>query len=402
MDRRAYLSSAGIVGSLVLAGCIGDNADDNEEGDNGTRPDEPSDDADLGDIQVEEVATGFDQPWGISFLPGGEQCLVTELTGTLQGVDIDAGTSTPVEGAPDVHVAGQGGLLDVTVHPDFDAEPWVYLTYVTADDDGHCATTLGRGQLADGQLNEFEELYVVEPFLQSDAHFGSRVQFDEDGLLYMTTGDRQLKEFDDDHYSQDLENALGAVLRFEADGSIPAENPFVDEDGAVDALFAYGVRNSQGLAIHPDSGELWFSEHGEQDGDELNVLDGGGNYGWPISHYGCTYVGGEEIGDEPHERDDIVDPVYYWECNSGGFPPAGMTFYDGESLTGLAGDLLVGNLAGQYLGRFAVDGYAVEEREPLLADQEWRIRDITQGPADDYLYVLVDDDDAPIVRLEPT
>ncbi|WP_430540855.1 PQQ-dependent sugar dehydrogenase [Natrialbaceae archaeon AArc-T1-2] len=372
-----------VTGSLVAAGCLGRRDDDG--------------------ITVETVADGFAHPWAVAFLPGDSRVLVTEREGRLNVLDREDGTVEPVDGTPDVYAAGQGGLLDAAVHPDFPDESWIYLTYAATNDDGESATHLGRGRLAlEGpELESFEELFVAEPFVDSDAHYGSRVVFGEDGMVYVTTGDRQFKDFGPDHVSQDRTNELGATVRLEPDGSIPEDNPFVTDPGVADAIYSYGHRNAQGMTVHPETGAIWQSEHGEEDGDELNVVEGGGNYGWPIAHTGCAYGTDEPVGDDPHDREDVVDPVYYWECESGGFPPAGMTFYDGDAFPDWEGDLFVGNLAGQYLGRFTVDGTDVDEREPLLDGRGWRIRDVGVAPDTGHLYVAVDAGDAPIVRLGP-
>ena len=358
--------------------------------------------------EVETVADGFVHPWALEFVPDESRLLVTEREGQLNLLDRDDGTVDAVEGTPDVYAAGQGGLLDVAIHPDYPDEPWVYLTYSATNDDGESATHLGRGRLEPGEtaLEAFERLHVAEPFVDSSGHFGSRVVFGPDEMVYVTTGDRQSKEFGPDHVSQDTTNELGATLRLEPDGSVPDDNPFADGEGtngddAADAIYSYGHRNAQGMTVHPETGEIWQSEHGEEDGDELNVLEAGGNYGWPVAHTGCEYGTTDPVGDDPFDRDDVVDPVYHWECTSGGFPPAGMTFYDGDAFPDWQGDLFVGNLAGEYLGRFAVDGTDVEETGELLADRGWRIRDVAVAPDTGHVYVAVDAEDAPVIRLIP-
>ena len=395
--RRTFLKASAAAVVLSAAGCVGRSDDDIDDGSTADGVDEDA------AFEVETVADGFAHPWGLSFVPGTSKLLVTERDGRLNLVDSADGTVETVDGTPDVHAAGQGGLLDVTTHPEFDDEPWVYTTYSALNDGGDSTTHLGRGSLNvdELRLDAFEELHAAEPYVDSNGHYGSRVVFGEDGMVYMTTGDRQFKDFGPDHVSQDTSNDLGSTLRLTPDGSVPDDNPFVDDPDRRDTLFSYGHRNVQGATVHPETGELWVSDHGEQDGDELAVVEAGGNHGWPIAHYGCTYGDGDPIGDQPHERDDVVDPVYYWECNSGGFPPAGTTFYDGDAFEEWGGDLFVGNLAGQYLGRFTVDGRDVEEVDPLLADRGWRIRDVEVEPETGYLYVVVDDANAPIVRLVP-
>ncbi len=388
MQRRQYLTAAG-VGVVALAGCLGPDSEPAVE---------PT-----GDEHVETVADGLSHPWAIAVLPDEFRFVVTERdVGQLVLLDPEDGTQTQLSGVPAVDSDGQGGLLDVAVHPEFPSEPWLYLTYSAANEDGETTTHLARGRLdrADEALADVEVLYRAEPFLDRSNHYGSRVEFGPDGRLYMTVGDRQLKEFGPDHVAQDRTNDLGTALRFEPDGSIPDDNPFVGESDAREAIYSYGLRNSQGLTVHPETGELWVSDHGERDGDELVILEEGANHGWPIAHYGCQYGTSDPVGDRPDERDDVVDPVYYWECGSGGFPPAGMTFYQGDH-SEWQGELFVGNLAGEYLGRFAVEGRAVDESEPLLANKDYRIRDVVSPPDSDALFVAVDAGSAPILRVEP-
>ena len=396
ISRRTVLSGLG-AGAVAAAGCAGILDDEPT----------PVDEAEAdGEFELEEAASGLAQPWGLAFVPDTSLLLVTELGGTLTLVDREDGTTETVPGTPAVFTGGQGGLLDVTLHPDFPDEPWLYLTYAGENADGETATHLGRGRFdpAEPTLDEFEEIHVVEPFVDSNGHFGSRVVF-EDDALYMTTGDRQSKEFGPDHYSQDLSNELGAILRLEADGSVPADNPFVDEAGTVDSIYSYGHRNPQGLARHPETGDLWESEHGERDGDEINVIRAGENYGWPVASEACEYGTETPVGDSHDEREDVVAPVYVWECGTGGFPPAGMDFYDGDAFPDWRGDLFVGNLAGQALGHFTVADpggeTVVEELDPLLDGNGWRVRDVAVAPDTGHLYVAVDAADAPIVRPVP-
>ena len=388
MNRRSYLTAAGAACGAV-AGCLGSTADD-------PAADPPS-------AAIETVADGFSNPWGLAFLPDDGRLVVTERdTGRVVLVDRETGDQTEVEGVPAVDPAGQGGLLDVTIHPEFPAEPWLYLTYSATNDAGESTTHLGRGRLdpTAAALSAFEVLHAAEPFLDRTNHYGSRVVFGDDRRLYLTVGDREFKDFGPEHVSQDLTNDLGSILRFEPDGSIPDDNPFLGEADARDPIYSYGHRNPQGLAVHPETGALWESEHGERDGDELNVIEAGGNYGWPVATYACEYGTDTPVGDAPDEREDLVPPVYYWECGSGGFPPAGMSFYDGP-IDDWRGDLFVGNLAGEYLGRFSVDGTDVTEREPLLADRGWRMRAVATAPDTGHLYAAVDAGDAPVVRLVP-
>jgi glucose/arabinose dehydrogenase len=392
LSRRRLLAAGGLTLAGV-AGCLGSTDND------------PAGDATIS-FETETVVDGLGNPWGLAVLPDSG-LLVTERErdgrGRLQLVDREAGSRDPVSGVPDVFVGGQGGLLDVTCHPEFPDEPWVYLTYSVANDAGETTTRVGRGRLdrSAPRLDSFEPLHTARPFVDSDAHFGSRAVFGPDGRLYVTVGDRQFKNFGPDHVAQDRSNELGATLRLTPDGSVPVDNPFVDTAGAADTVYSYGHRNPQGMTVHPETGAIWQSEHGENAGDEINILEAGGNYGWPVADTGCEYGTSTPVGVPPEERPDTVAPAYTWECGTDGFPPAGATFYDGDTLPALQGELLVGNLAGQYLGRLTVDGRDLTEREPLLADRGWRVRAVTVAPETGYLYVAVDDSDAPVIRLVP-
>jgi len=402
-DRRTILRTTAALGAAALAGCRSSEPAAENTTDDDSPPPESGRELSSAEFEAETVVTGLEYPWGMAFLPEESQALVTEQPGRLQLVDHEAGTTTPVEGVPTVYAAGQGGLLDVTLHPDYPAEPWVYLTYSDDDGAGRSTTKLGRGRLdpAAPRLTEFAELFVADPFVDSDGHFGSRAVFDPDGLVTVSVGDRQFKNFGPDHVAQDRRNHLGCTVRLNPDGSVPRSNPFVDDPAARDELFTYGNRNPQGLTVHPDTGAVWESEHGEKDGDEINVLEPGGNYGWPVADDGCRYGTDERIGDDPADRPDTVAPVYVWECGTGGFPPGGTTFYDGDAFPAWQGDLFVGNLAGQYLGRFSVEGSDVAPVETLLDGEGWRIRDAAVEPTTGHLYVAVDAEDAPLVRLVP-
>ncbi|RKS78425.1 quinoprotein glucose dehydrogenase [Haloarcula quadrata] len=401
MDRRTFLASSGLTVAGTLAGCSA--LSDNQQGDGDTATDSRQTDDSATAVTVETVADGLESPWSITPLPDGSQLLATERVGSVVLVDSADGTVTPVSNAPSVYASGQGGMLDAALHPDFPDPAWVYLTYSKANDSGESATHLGRGRLnvTDAQFEEFEQLHVAEPFVDSDGHFGSRVVFGPDGLVYMTVGDRQFKNFGPDHVAQDRTNELGTTLRLTPSGGIPDANPFTDDPDAVDSIFSYGHRNAQGMTVHPDTGAIWQAEFGEQDGDEINIVERGANYGWPVADEGCTYGSGDPIGVSHADRDDVVAPVYSWDCGSGGFPPSGATFYTGDAFTEWTGDLLVGGLASQYLARFTVDGRTVEEATPLLADRGWRIRDVVVEPGSGHILAVVDASNAPIVRLQP-
>ena len=383
MNRRSYLSAVGVAGVGAVSGCLGG----------------PADTAAQADIVVETVVDGLTHPWGLADGGSDGSLLVTERDpGRLRRIDPAAGTTTEIDGVPAVDAAGQGGLLDVTRGPE---GAWVYLTYAIAAENG-TTTRLGRGRLEAGgdRVTDFETLYTAEPAVDSSGHYGSRVAFGPEGSLYMTVGDRQFKNFGPDHVAQDRSNDLGTTLRLEPDGSIPDDNPFVDDAAAQDAIYSYGHRNAQGLDIHPETGAIWESEFGESDGDEINVIERGGNYGWPVADEGCTYGTGQPIGVSHDDREDVIAPVFGWPCGEDGPAPSGMTFYDGEAFPEWEGDLFVGGLVTQRVVHLAVDGDDVREAEPLLAGRQQRIRDVTVG-RDGALYVAVDAGDAPILRLRP-
>ncbi len=354
--------------------------------------------------EMETVAESFDSPWGIDFLPDGGEALITEREGALKLVDIDSGEVSEIGGLPEVDARGQGGLLDVAVHPDFEENGLVYMTWADADADDNTATMLGRATLDTDamELTDLEELHAAGPYVDATGHYGSRIAFDGEGHVFFSTGDRQSKDFGPDHYSQDISHDLGKILRVAEDGSIPDDNPFVEDADASDAIWSYGHRNPQGMTVHPETGELWANEHGENNGDEINVIERGGNYGWPIATWGVDYRTGEVFADTPPENPNTIDPVYWWDPDHPeGFPPSGFLFYEGDAFSDWQGDAFMGNLAHEYLGQFSVEGHEVEQTGRLLEDEGWRIRDIAEGPADGFIYVLIDDDDVPLIRLTP-
>lgn len=355
--------------------------------------------------EIETVAEGFDNAWGMAFLPDDGRLLVSERPGRLKLVDRESGEVQEISGLPQIHAQGQGGLLDIALYPDFAEENWLYMAWAGTNEEGRSSTFVGRARLdVDAlELGDVEELFVAEPFDDAGrGHYGSRLAFDGDNRLYFSVGDRQSKDFGPEHYAQDLSGDLGKIHRLEADGSVPADNPFVDVEEARDTIWSYGHRNPQGLAFHPETGELWENEHGENNGDEINIIQGGANFGWPIATWGVDYRTGQRFAPTPPEVADTVDPVYWWEPDHPeGFPPSGLTFYDGGAFPDWQGNMFMGNLRHQYLGRFSIDGTEVEMEERLLDGEGWRIRDVAVGPDNGYLYVLIDDANAPLVRLVP-
>jgi glucose/arabinose dehydrogenase len=391
VSRRRLLAAVAVSGSV--AGCSGVLDGGSEAGPSGGSP---------AGVAVTEAMTDLSNPWGLAFLPDESGLLVTEQAGRLLLATPETGERAALAGVPDVYAQGQGGLLDVTTHPEFETNRLVYLTYSVAGEGGS-TTRVGRGRLDrdSGRLADFEPVYTARPFVESTGHYGSRAVFGPEGYLYVSVGDRQFKDFGPDHVGQRLGDDLGSVLRLREDGSVPDSNPFVDDPDASDAVFTYGNRNPQGLAVHPGTGAVWETEYGERDGDEINVLEAGGNYGWPVADNSCEYGTDDAVGVSHADREDVIAPVYGWPCGSGGFPPSGTTFYDGDAFPDWRGDLFVAGLAKRYLAHFRVDGREVTEVEPLLADRDQRIRDVTVSPVSGVLYAAVDADSAPLYRIAP-
>ncbi|MCX7645985.1 MAG: PQQ-dependent sugar dehydrogenase [Rhodobacteraceae bacterium] len=355
---------------------------------------------------VETVVDALRSPWAIAFLPEGDRLLVTERTGSLRLVTLDSGAVAEIAGVPEVVADGQGGLLDIALHPDFPAEPYLYLTWTGADAEGRTATHVGRAplDLEAMRLGPTEVLFVALPAFpssESRGHFGSRIAF-ADGLLFVGFGDRQFKDFGPDHIAQDLSSANGAVIRLTPEGAVPPDNPFVGTAGAEPAIWSYGHRNVQAMAVHPETGALWVAEHGEAGGDEINIIERGANYGWPLAGYGVDYRTGRQISSGHDEIPGVTAPVFHWgPGRADNFPPSGMVFYRGEAFPEWQGRLLIGNLAHRYLGLFEVAGESVSPPERLLEGQGWRIRDVAVGPADGFVYVIADGPEAPLIRLVP-
>ncbi|MCP1674042.1 glucose/arabinose dehydrogenase [Natronocella acetinitrilica] len=338
-------------------------------------------------FQVQVLAEGFSHPWGLAFLPDGRM-LVTERGGRLNLLDANGNNRRTVEGTPSVATENQGGLLDVILHPDFEETPWVYLSYARPSSEGN-ATAVGRGLLDGEQLTDFEVLFVATPYTGGGRHFGSRMAFDEDGYLYISTGDRGQRD-----RSQELDNHYGKIIRLTDDGQIPDDNPFLDQRDAQPGIYSYGLRNPQGMIRHPETGEIWINEHGPRGGDEINIIGPGLNYGWPKVTHGREYHG-PRIG--PESMDGMEDPLHHWTPS---IAPSGFAYYDADVFPAWQGNLFVGALAQTHLARLVVDNGEVVHEERLLDDAGWRIRDVRQGP-DGALYLLVDQRRAPLVRLSP-
>jgi glucose/arabinose dehydrogenase len=341
--------------------------------------------------KVVGVARGLANPWAVAFLPDG-RFLVTERAGRLRIVERDGRLGEPVAGLPAVDAGGQCGLLDVALDPKFAENALVYWSYAEAGEGGN-STAVARGKLQGNRMVEVQKIFTQQPKVSSTLHCGSRLVFARDGRLFVVLGDRFSRKDD----AQTLENHLGKVVRIEADGKVPADNPFVGTPGAKPEIWSLGHRNMQGAALHPQTGELWASEHGPQGGDELNRVLPGRNYGWPLLTYGRNYGTGTRIGEEG-PKPGFEQPLKVWLPLS--VAPRGMVFLTSDRYPGWKGNLFLGTLRGETLLRLELDGNSVVNEERLLGRANSRIRDVRQGP-DGYLYVLTDSADGQLLRLQP-
>ena len=374
---RAALAVALLAGSMLAPACA-----------------QQTNATDKAQIVVDRITGDLASPWGLAFLPDGRM-LVTEITGKLRIVTDKGEIGEPVSGVPKVDARGQGGLLDVAIHPDFVRNRLVYMSFSEPGEGGN-STAVARGSLnADGTaLENVEVIFSQKPKLPSTAHFGSRLVFDGQGHLYVTTGERSNARFRGQ--SQELTSHLGKVIRINEDGSVPDDNPFVGKADALPEIWSYGHRNIQAAAIHPETGKLWEIEHGPKGGDEINVAEAGKNYGWPAVSFGVNYDG-TPVGTGKSEAEGMVGPIHKWTPV---IAPSGMIFYTGDLFPQWKGNLFVGGLAATALVRLELDGEKVVNEERLLEDLGMRIRDVAQGP-DGAIYVLTDEADMLRVRTAP-
>ncbi|TVR52439.1 MAG: PQQ-dependent sugar dehydrogenase [Puniceicoccaceae bacterium] len=339
-------------------------------------------------FRVVEVVRGLRHPWAVAFLPDGS-LLITERPGRMQR--FANGELTEIRGLPEVTAQGQGGLMDVVPHPDFERNGLIYFTYA-ASYDGGVGTRVARAILEGDRLDALEDLFAMNPPGRGGVHYGSRIVFDGEGNLFVGFGDRG-----DRHRSQQLDSHHGTVIRIREDGSVPGDNPFVDEDGAHPEIWSYGHRNIQGMILDETTGKLWAHEHGPRGGDELNIVERGVNYGWPVATYGEEYHGGT-IGVTPPERDDMREPIAHWTPWS--IAPSGLAQYRGDNFPGWEGDLFIGALVQEHIHRVVLDGAEVVKKEEILRGRLGRIRDVRTGP-DGNLWVVTDQSDGGVYRIEP-
>ncbi len=341
------------------------------------------------DFRLVRLIEGLEQPWSLAFLPDGRM-LITEKAGRLRMVEQGKLLPQPVAGLPAVTVHGQGGLHDVAVHPDFEKNQLVYLAYAARGVLG-VGTELARGRLIGQRLENVEVLFRQSPKGTRGQHFGGRIVLDRAGFVYLTLGDRGEMP-----RAQKPGDHAGSVIRLHDDGRVPKDNPFVGKAGWKPEKFTLGNRNMQGAALHPQTGMLWTHEHGPQGGDEVNVMRAGLNYGWPVITYGRNYGIGTKIGEGTH-KEGMQQPIHYWVPS---IAPSGMAFYTGERFPRWKGSLFVGALRDRMLVRLELDGERVVKEERLLQGTLGRIRDVRAGP-DGFIYLLTDESEGVLARLEP-
>lgn len=354
----------------------------------------------LHDYRVVPVVEGLIQPWSIAFLPGGDM-LVTERPGRLRIVRGGKLLPQAVEGLPPLFTGNnQSGLLEVAPHPSFAANRLLYFTYAKPLADGKESTTaLARGRFENDRLTGVEQLF--ESVSRGRGHYGAKIAFDKNGFLFLTLGDRQVAPEGDleAHPAQDLSNHHGAIVRLHDDGRVPADNPFVNQAGAKPEIWSYGHRNVQGIAVHPETGDVWANEHGPQGGDEINRIQRGVNYGWPVVGFGVNYQTGLAIHSGTH-RKGMEQPAHIWVPSIG---ISGMMIYTGDKFPQWRGNMFVGGMVGQQLVRLTLNGQRVVGQETLVPGMG-RVRDVRQG-LDGLIYLVIDDRDGkptPVLRIEPT
>lgn len=339
---------------------------------------------------LEVVAEGMEIPWGMAFLPDN-QMLITDRNGKMYLLSTD-GTMTEIEGVPEVLYEGQGGLMDVELHPDYKANNLVYISYsIYRRQDGEIlsSTAIARAELIGARLENLEVIFRALPYSETRHHYGCRLEFDREGYLFFSVGDRGNRE----ENPQALDNHCGKIHRLHDDGTIPEDNPFVNTDGALPSIYSYGHRNPQGVILNPGTGEIWVHEHGPRGGDEINVIKPGLNYGWPVISYGINYDG--TIFTNLTEKEGMEQPLHYWVPS---IAPCGMGFVTGDRYPQWKNALLVGSLKYEYLNMCEIEDGKVISEEMLLKNIG-RVRNVKVGP-DGYIYVAVEEPGT-IYRLIP-
>lgn len=348
--------------------------------------------SEAGTLMVTPVVEGLNHPWAVAFLPNNQGLLITERPGHLRVLSPEGKLSAPLSGVPQVWAKGQGGLLDVVLSPDFAKDRLVYVSYAEGGEGGKAGTAVGRARLSDDltELDNFEVIFRQTPKLSTGNHFGSRLVFDRDGYLFIALGENNQRPT-----SQDLDKLQGKIVRIFPDGRIPPDNPFVGQTGVRPEIWSYGHRNQQGATLNPWTGTLWTHEHGPKGGDEINLIERGKNYGWPLATHGIDYSSQPIPEAKGKTLEGTVVPHHVWNKSPG---ISGMAFYDADRFKPWQHNLFIGALADKDLIRLQLDGDKVVHEERLLGGLNARIRDVRQGP-DGYLYVLTDEQDGVLYRV---
>lgn len=347
------------------------------------------------EAKVEVLQSKLDHPWSLAFLPDNKGMLITLRDGQLRRWQPGAGLSDPIVGVPEVWAHGQGGLFDVVLAPDFESSRRVWLSYAEAGDNDKAGTAVGYGTLSSNfeRLENFKVVFRQQPKLSTGNHFGGRMAFDGKGHLFIALGENNQRPT-----AQDLDKLQGKVVRLNEDGTVPTDNPFADRQGARAEIWSYGHRNPQGLAFNPADGALWLNEHGPRGGDEINIVQAGKNYGWPLATWGINYSGLPI----PEAKGGIVagteQPNYYWKVSPA---VSGMAFYNADKFPQWKGKLFIGALKEKNLIELTLNGDKVSGQQRLLGERKQRIRDVRVGP-DGYVYVLTDESDGQLLKLSPS
>ncbi|HET7698255.1 MAG TPA: PQQ-dependent sugar dehydrogenase [Vicinamibacterales bacterium] len=349
-------------------------------------------------FDVVTVAEGLNKPWGLTFLPDGRMLVTEKPTGALRIVAANGTLSPPVAGLPTVDGRNQGGLLDVSLSPRYGQDRTIYWCYSEpAAEAGTNNTAVARGKLVDGaqpRVDDVQTIYHQQPSMNSTLHFGCRLVWNRDGTLFVTQGDRSITP--GRMQAQQMDSLLGKIVRINADGTIPKDNPFAGKPGVRPEIWSFGHRNIQAATLHPTTGELWEVEHGTRGGDELNIARKGKDYGWPTIAYGIEYAGGPITGGI-QQKEGMEQPLYYWDPV---IAPSGMFFYTGNLFPQWRNSLFIGGLGTTNIVRLDVQGEKVTGEERLLKENKERIRDVRQGP-DGAIYAITDHQPGRILKLVP-
>ncbi len=338
-------------------------------------------------VDIKIIASDLNHPWSVAFLPDG-RFLVSERSGNLRTVTADGDVSHPIAGLPEIHSSGQGGLLDLMVDPAFVQNNVIYFSFSAVIDGGN-ATALAKARLVGSSLENVQVLFTQSPAFSTSHHYGSRIRLGTDGKIYLSSGDRGQAEL-----AQSLSHGQGKVFRIDPQGKPLSDNPFTAQSDAISEIWSYGHRNIQGMAIHPVSGAIWIHEHGARGGDEVNIIQRGANYGWPLVSHGVNY-NYTPIGTGRKLMKGITAPIYTWVPS---IAPSGMSFYTGNRYPQWKNSLFVGALAGRMLVRLELDGDKIKSEHRLMQDFGKRIRDVKQG-SDGYLYVVTDESRGQLLRV---